>query len=76
MRTKILDLAQEIDKELEEREQHEKELESRLIEQNGRIYQLENYTEYLEEQINKEKAKRHKAAQRFRDFASWLESED
>ena len=31
MRTKILDLAQEIDKELEEREKHEKELEIRLI---------------------------------------------
>ena len=76
MRTKILDLAQEIDKEFEEREKHEKELEVRLIEQNSRIHQLEDYAEYLEEQINKEKAKRRKAAQMFRDFASWLESED
>ena len=32
MRTKILELAQEIDKEFEEREKHEKELEVRLIE--------------------------------------------
>lgn len=76
MRTKILDLAQEIDKELEEREKHEKELEARLNEQNSRIYQLEDYTEYLEEQINKEKAKRYKAAQMFHEFASWLETEE
>lgn len=76
MRTKILDLAQEIDKEFEEREKHEQELEVRLVEQNDRIYQLEDYAGYLEEQINKEKEKRRKAAQMFRDFASWLESED
>ena len=76
MRTKILDLAQEIDKELEEREKREQELEVRLVEQNSRIYQLEDYTEYLEGQINKEKEKRRKAAQKFREFASWLETED
>lgn len=69
MRTKILDLAQEIDKEFEG-------LENDVIDNKTRINQLENYTEYLEEQINKEKAKRRKAAQMFRDFASWLESED
>ena len=65
MRTKILELAQEIDKELEEREKHKKELEARLIEQNSRIYQLEDYAGYLEEQINKEKPKgamRHKCS--------------
>lgn len=76
MRTKILDLAQEIDKELEEREKREQELEVRLVEQNSRIYQLEDYTEYLEGQINKEKEKRRKAAQKFHEFASWLETED
>ena len=69
MRTKILDLAQEIDREFER-------LENDTIDNKTRISQLENYTNYLEEQINKEKVKRHKAAQMLRDFASWLESED
>ena len=69
MRTKILDLAQEIDREFEG-------LENDIIDNKTRISQLENYANYLEEQINKEKAKRRKAAQMFRDFASWLESED
>lgn len=76
MRTKILELAQVIDIELEERKKHEEKLEIRLNEQNSRIYQLENYIGYLEEQINKEKAKRYKATQMFRDFASWFETED
>ena len=69
MRNKILDLAQEINKELEG-------LENDIIDNKTRIHQLEDYANYLEVQINKEKAKRHKAAQMFREFASWLESED
>ena len=69
MRAKILDLAREIDKELEE-------FEKDIVDNKTRVCQLEEYANYLEEQINKEKAKRLKAVQMFRDFASWLESED
>lgn len=69
MRTKILDLAREIDKELEG-------LENDIIDNKTRIHQLEEYANYLEGQINKEKSKRRKAAEMLRDFALWLESED
>lgn len=60
--SKILDLAQAIEEEFED--------------QKRRNEVMQNHLWYLEEELNKEKCKRKKAAERLREFASWLESEE
>ena len=62
MRTKILDLAQEIDKEFQKQEEH--------------IHSVESAIDELNYVLSKEKIKRLEAAKRLREFASWLETED
>lgn len=62
MRTKILDLAQEIDKEFQKQDDH--------------IHELEGAIDELNYVLSKEKIKRLEAAKRLHEFASWLETEE